>query len=133
MLRSSLMLVAAVAVVFGAVAPAAAVKPFLDEFVDMYADGTDETFTELVKKEAKCWVCHQGKKKGNRNPYGEALGELLSKKDSKNKEKIVAALEKVADEKSNPDDPDSPTFGELIEEGKLPGGDLETVKAEPAE
>ena len=41
-------------------------------------------------------------------------------KNEKDKEKILEALDKVAKEKSNPDDASSPTFGELIKSGKLP-------------
>ena len=129
MLRSLLALVVA----FGAVASAVAFPPFQKQFLIKYADGTDEAYTKLAKDDAKCFVCHQGKKRKNRNPYGEALAELIGKKDQKDTDKIVAALEEVAKKPSNPEDPDSPTFGELIEEGKLPGGDLDAVKAEPAE
>ncbi len=129
MLRSLLALMIAL----GVVAPAAAFPEFQKQFIAKYADGTDEAYTELVKKEAKCWVCHQGKKKEPRNPYGEALEEFLGKKDKKNVEKIVTALEEVAKKSSNPEDPAAPTFGELIEEGKLPGGELDALKAEPAE
>lgn len=129
MLRSLLALMVAL----GVVAPAAAFPDFQKQFFAKYADGTDEAFTDLCKKEAKCFICHQGKKKKNRNPYGQALHEHLGKKDKKDVEKILAALDTVAEQSSNPDDPDAPTFGELIAEGKLPGGDLDTAKEEPAE
>ena len=42
--------------------------------------------------------------------------------DAKNVEKIKKALEEVAALSSDPSKPDAPTFGKLIEEGKLPGG-----------
>ncbi|QDT67746.1 hypothetical protein MalM25_06490 [Planctomycetes bacterium MalM25] len=126
MLRSLLAL--AVAACFAT--PSLAIKQFQDQYFEKYADGSDEGFSELAK-EAKCYNCHQGKKKKNRNAYGQALAEHLSKKDKKDVEKIVAALEKVAEESSNADDPDAPTFGELIAEGKLPGGTLEESKEEP--
>ncbi|QDV72625.1 hypothetical protein [Botrimarina mediterranea] len=122
----------ALMVVAGVIAPAVAFPPFQKQFLAKYADGTDEAFTKLAKGDAKCFVCHQGKSKKNRNPYGQALAELIGKKDQKDTDKIVAALEEVAKKPSNPKDSKSPTFGELIEEGKLPGGDLDAVKAEPA-
>ncbi|TWT99426.1 hypothetical protein Pla108_03640 [Botrimarina colliarenosi] len=128
MLRSLLALVVAL----GIVAPAAAFPDFQKQFIAKYADGTNEAFTADVK-DAKCWVCHQGKKKDNRNAYGEALHEYLGKKDRKDIEKIVESLDKVAAQSSNPDDPEAPTFGELIAEGKLPGGSLEEAKQEPTE
>jgi hypothetical protein len=127
MLRSLLALMIA----FGVVASAVAFPPFQKQFLAKYADGTDEAFTKLAKDDAKCLVCHQGKNKKNRNPYGAALAEFIGKKDQKDTDKIIAALEKVAEQSSNPEDSEAPTFGELIEEGKLPGGDLDAVKADP--
>jgi mono/diheme cytochrome c family protein len=75
---------------------------------------------------AKCLVCHGKNDKGVedkkvRNHYGAAIGKLVGK-NQKDKEKIAAALEEVAKEKSHPDKPNAPTFGQLIKEGKLPGG-----------
>ncbi len=71
---------------------------------------------------AKCNVCHAGSSKKDRNAYGNALADLLDKKeDAKNPEKIRQALEKVAGMPSDPAKADSPTFGALIEQGKLPG------------
>lgn len=128
MLRSLLALVVA----FGAVASAVAFPPFQKQFLVKYADGTDEAYTKLAKDDAKCLVCHQGKNRKNRNAYGQALAELIGKKDQKDVDKIVAALEEVAKKSSNPEDSKALTFGELIEEGKLPGGELDAVKAEPA-
>ncbi len=110
------------------VEPARAIAPFKKEFEAKYVkkDPTtpEEQALAAAVKEAKCNVCHVGKKKKDRNAYGEALSELLDKKaDAKDLAKIQEALDKVADMKSNPDDPNSPTFGELIKQGKLPGGD----------
>lgn len=112
--------------------PAAAFPDFQKQFLLKYADGGDAAFTDLAK-EAKCFVCHQGKKKENRNPYGQALRAHIGKKDRKDVEKIIAALETVAAQSSDPDDETAPTFGELIAGGALPGGDLEACKAEPAD
>jgi hypothetical protein len=39
-----------------------------------------------------------------------------------NKDKIGEALDKAAQLKSKPGDSSSPTFGDLIKAGKLPGG-----------
>lgn len=110
-----------------------AVAPFKKEFEAKYVKADPSTPEEKALAaavgQAKCNVCHVGKKKKDRNAYGEALSVLLDKKkDMKDKAKIQAALDKVAAMKSNPDDPGSPTFGELIEQGKLPGGE-ETAQA----
>ncbi len=100
-------------------------KAFRDQFVTVYVkpdsgDPKDNAFAEAVEK-AKCNICHVGKVKKNRNDYGKALGEILSRKtDTENKEKILAALKKVEAKQVNPKDDKSPTFGDLIRAGKLP-------------
>jgi hypothetical protein len=105
---------------------ASADKAFRDEFVATYvkADSSepkDKAFATAVEK-AKCNICHVGKVKKNRNGYGKALGELLSRKtDTEDKEKIQAALKKIEVKHSDPKDEKSPTFGELLKAGKLPG------------
>lgn len=100
---------------------ASAVKPFFIEFKEKYTNpsGNDEDkeFAAEVEK-AQCFVCHVGKSRKNRNSYGMAMSKYIKKADQKDKEKITAALDKAAEEKS----PDGKTFGELIKEHKLPGG-----------
>lgn len=109
--------------------PAAAFKQFQDEWMKLYVeDSSNEDFVAAAK-EAKCYLCHQGKKKSNHNPYGEHLVERLSKKDKKDVEKIVNAIKEVGELES--DGEGSPTYAELIAEGKLPGGTLEEAKEEP--
>jgi hypothetical protein len=115
---------------------ARAIPPFFKEFQAKYvkADATDEkdkAFAALVAQTAKCNLCHMGTDKKTRNAYGQKLSELLKKdnfkaarlKDEadKCKAEIHAALDAVAAMKSG--DENSPTFGALIAEGKLPGGD----------
>lgn len=104
-----------------------AIAPFKKQFEEKYVKKDPQTPEEkalaAAVTEAKCNVCHVGKSKKNRNNYGEALNVLLDKKaDMKDTAKIQAALDTVAEQKSNPTDPNSPTFGELIKQGKLPGG-----------
>lgn len=104
---------------------AAADKAFFDQFVATYVkadsdDAKDKAFAAAVDK-VKCNVCHEGKLKKNRNEYGKALGQLLSRKnDTENKEKIIAALKKVEAKHVDPNDEKSPTFGDRIKAGKLP-------------
>lgn len=103
------------------------------EFYALYTKGSDadKDFRKLARK-AKCNICHQGKKeRTNYNRYGDALTAHLTEEDRKDKPKIIAALESVAKQPSDPDDPESPTFGELIAAGELPGGSLEDSKREP--
>jgi cytochrome c553 len=122
-------------VVLGLGANAAQAVPAFDkEFKAMYvkkdsSDPAEKAFAEAAAK-AKCLVCHgknaDGKEdKKVRNAYGEALDKLLDKKaDIKNKEKIVKSLEEFGKMHSDPDDDISTTFGDLIKEGKLPGGEI---------
>ena len=101
-----------------------AVDAFKKSFDAMYvkkepATDAEKSLAAAVEK-AKCNVCHVGKTKKVRNDYGKAVGALVTKKDAKDAAKIEDALKKVAGEKSKPDDASSPTFGELISQGKLP-------------
>ena len=91
---------------------------------------TTEKYDKLIKKQAKCFVCHQGKKKKNHNDYGELLEDLIKEKE-KDKEKITKAIQKVGKMHSDPKDKKSPTYDELIAKGKLPGGKLADLKKEP--
>lgn len=118
------------AVALGLVArPALAIPQFFNEFKALYADpeGSDEqkelakTIEDIKPAALRCNVCHEGKDKKKKNAYGQALGELLDKKEDKdNKEKIKEAIEKVGEMKVDPDDEKSPTYGEVLKEGKLP-------------
>ena len=82
-------------------------------------------------KSAKCGVCHTdpAKDKKVRNTYGRAISKLIpadtdKKALKKNPDGIQKLLDKAAAEKSDAKDPASPTFGDLIKEGKLPGKDV---------
>ncbi|MFM8633595.1 MAG: hypothetical protein ACKOEX_02100 [Planctomycetia bacterium] len=127
MFRSSFAVVvgAMVAIVAGvSSSPAYAIKQFDEAFKELYVKEGSPLAAEVEK--AKCNVCHVGKNKKDRNAYGTALVELLDKKEDKdNKEKIRKALETVAAMPSDPKDAGSPTFGDLIKDGKLPGGPVE--------
>jgi hypothetical protein len=131
--RLALTLSLVVVAVLATTRPAHAIPQFQKEFVILYVgDDKDSDFGKLVKQ-AGCFTCHQGKLRKNHNPYGEHLDELLDKKtDMKNPEKIVEALKKVEAMHSVAGDDKSPTYGELIKQGQLPGGSLEDVKKEPA-
>jgi hypothetical protein len=107
-----------------------AIIPFYNEFRAVYVqENKDKEFVKSVT-DAKCHICHVGKKRTDRNVYGEQLAKLLDKtKDKANKKKIREALEKVAAMPSDPKNEESPTFGELIHAGDLPGGAVQ--KDEP--
>lgn len=123
-----LVLCAAVAAAFST-RPACAVKPFLEQFKALYVkphttDHTMQIFNAAVEKK-ECNLCHLAKPKKGFNAYGTQFQKLLSaKSDAQNPRKIRAAMTKVAKMKSNPDDPDSATFGERLRQGKLPVGEI---------
>lgn len=122
--RVAMVVGAGVALVVGfSSSPAFAIKEFFDEFKAVYVkpDSSDANEKALAAEveTAKCNVCHAGSSKKERNPYGNALADLLDKKeDKKDTAKIRGALEKVA---AMPSGDGKPTFGELIKQGKLPG------------
>ena len=106
-------------------------KAFIKEYV---ASNPDNKEWAAEVKKAGCWVCHQGKNRKHRNAYGAHLAELVDmKKDGKDEAKLIAALQSVAAMHSVEGDDKSPTYGDLIKEGKLPGGSLEDAKQEPAD
>ncbi|MFN9367623.1 MAG: hypothetical protein ACK6CT_02490 [Planctomycetia bacterium] len=118
--RNAVLLAAVMAGAFAASQrPALAHKEFLEEFKKVYAPKDDTPFAKEVET-AKCNVCHAGTSKKERNAYGEALDKLLTKEDKKNPDKIRKAFDEVGALPSDPAMKDSPTFGKLLEEGKLP-------------
>jgi mono/diheme cytochrome c family protein len=128
--RNSIAVVAGLVVACGtgmSARPAYAIKQFFEEFKAVYVkpDSSDANEKALVAEveAAKCNVCHMPASKKERNAYGEALAKLLDKKeDAKNVEKIRKALEEVAAMSSDAAKADAPKFGDLIKQGKLPGG-----------
>jgi len=127
-------LIAVASIVFVSVLStrAPAIIQFHKEFVATYVDKHENKEFVKTAKEARCYICHVGKKRTNRNEYGKQLSELLDKtKDKANKKKIHEALTKVAQMHSDPKDEKSPTFGDLIQSGKLPGGEVQ--KEDPKE
>lgn len=84
-------------------------KGFKAEYAKKY-EGTDVKLT--------CAVCHPGKNKKERNNYGAAFGKALGAKKVTDAKKVVEALTKAGKEKSATD---GKTFGDLINDGKLPG------------
>ena len=77
-----------------------AIKPFSDEFTAKYVKKErnkkkDQDFAKLVE-ETKCLVCHMGKSKKDRNPYGVELAKHARQQDRQGQQgKIHSALAKV--------------------------------------
>jgi hypothetical protein len=99
---------------------AQAFPQFKTEFDAKYMKAGTPIFNALEGK-SNCNVCHAGKaSKKNRNAYGLALSQYVTKDDKMNKEKIQSALAAVEKMPSVPGQTNAPTFGQLIAEGKLP-------------
>jgi hypothetical protein len=122
-----------VPVLFAFVSPAAAIKPFYDEFKKDYLDNLkDKKFAETVDKGAdKCFICHQGKSKKNRNAFGKEVSKLLTKKDAKDTAKMDKAFKAVLAMHVDPKDKKSETYLDRLNKGEWPGGKLEDLKKEP--
>lgn len=133
MRKLALVMFLALVAVIASARPAHAILQFQREWVNLYVgDDKDSDFAKQVKQ-AGCFVCHQGKLRKHHNPYGIHLVDLLDKKaDMKNPEKIIEAIKKVEAMHSVAGDDKSPTYGDLIKKGELPGGSLEEAKKEPA-
>ncbi len=86
--------------------PAFAIKEFSDQWTKTYVETSTNDGFKAAVKEAKCNVCHQGKDKKTRNPYGVEVGKLLKAKElkplmateaDKVKATMEAAFKKVAE------------------------------------
>jgi cytochrome c2 len=128
-------LAAAMFVALGLQRPALAIPQFYNVYKAEYLDNhPDKKYAEAVNKASdKCFVCHQGKKsKKNHNVFGEHLvGVLDRKKDSRDTEKIAAAIKKVVEMHVDPKDDKSETYLDRIKASKWPGGELDELKKEP--
>jgi hypothetical protein len=105
-----------------------AIKEYKSQFEAKYlkSGGSDMQNGALKKSFEKtpCAVCHVGEKKKQLNAYGQAFRKAFDRKAGKrNAENIQAAFEKVESQRSRPGDPESPTFGEVLKQGKMPAGD----------
>ena len=118
--------------------PAFAIKQLKDAFVANYAgEKANEEFKKLVT-EASCNVCHVDKenKKKVRNPYGEALHEVLEKDEfpvkdfgkdpEKYAERLKELMKKVEAAESGYEE--HKTFADRMKANLLPGGNTKGKK-----
>ncbi len=117
---------------------AAAQPPFKKLFDERYFPNMGDTAMKTAYGTSSCNFCHIGgtDDRKHHNEYGKALKKLLTKKDADDltfkaekampeifkvaQAKVRKALETVEKDPSDPNDKKSPTFGDLLKEGKLP-------------
>lgn len=98
-------------------------KVFEKKYVGDASNPTQQKIAAAIKDVKKCFVCHDPRKidgkvsKKNRNEYGKALSEFLTKTDKKDLAKIEKALETVSSKKAADS---KTTFGDKLKAGELP-------------
>jgi hypothetical protein len=105
---------------------AVAVIPFSKEWTAKYVDGNANKEFVAAARAAKCNVCHKGLTKKEHNEYGLALKKHITKKGYEAlKDKPADAVKYIQDgldSAAKEKNAAGKTFGEVIKEGKLPGG-----------
>lgn len=84
-----------------------------------YLKAFKEKYEKVAEQAKDCGVCHGGEKGKDKKQLSDYATELKTALDAKNvreAEKINAALDKVADKKCA----DDKTYGDLLNDGKLP-------------
>ena len=71
-----------------------------------------------------CTVCHLARLGGPRNEYGNAVNSLLTIRDREDPARQREVGRRLQDILANPSLPDSPTFGELFQQGRFPANSL---------
>jgi len=129
-----LLIVASLLIAITVARPASAILPFYNGLKNDYLDKLDDKkFAEEVNKASnRCFMCHQGKNRKNRNVMGEEVAKLLDKKkDAKDAEKISASIKKVLEMHVDPKDDKSETYLDRLKASKWPAGELDDLKKEP--
>jgi hypothetical protein len=105
-------------------------KAFAAKYAKADSTNAEEKAFAAAVTSAKCGVCHEGESKKNRNAFGKQVAEIIKPKDApadwkgeKDPKKIEEAFDKAIAAHIDAKDPKSPTFGDLIKAGKLPGGE----------
>ncbi len=71
-----------------------------------------------------CSVCHLARFGGPRNEYGNAVNTLLTLRDREDPVRQREVGRRMKDILANPSLPNSPTFGELFQQGRFPASSL---------
>jgi len=86
----------------------------------LYLKSFSEQYSKVAERasELKCGVCHgdSGKNKKKLSDYGKALAEALGKKNEKEKENVIKALDEVGKKDAG----DGKTYKDLLDAGTLP-------------
>jgi hypothetical protein len=109
------------------VGSAQARPPYPAIFKEVY-EGNGAAIKDAITGDKKCNVCHEGTDKKMRNEFGKALSKHFGKDDftklKGDKEALAAGLKEAFKKVEKDKNSDGKTFGELLKDGKLPGGAL---------
>jgi hypothetical protein len=115
-----------VAVCCAATRPAGAIEEFFAELEAKYVKRDSQKSSDVALAvaidQARCTICHPGDDTHTLSPYGSHLNWRVNKSDKEKKNKIQAALTEIGAIRSDPRDPQSPTYDELFRRGELPPG-----------
>ena len=90
---------------------------YFNRFRERYGEAIPDIAT------LQCAICHGGVNGADRkirSAYAMALEEQIGMKNCTDDATIDAALQAMEAVESEPDNPDGPTYGELLAEGNLP-------------
>jgi len=82
--------------------------------------------TQKIRLHATCSVCHLAKWGGPRNEYGSVINTLLTLSDREDPVRQRDAGRRMMDIPASPLLADSPTFGELFQQGRFSARSIET-------
>lgn len=82
------------------------------------------SLSRTVQLYGTCSACHLARYGGPRNEFGNAVNTLLTRRDREDPVRQREVGRRMIDLVANPSIPNSPTFGELIQQGRFPASSL---------
>ncbi len=80
--------------------------------------------SQKIHRHGTCSVCHLARFGGPRNEFGNAVNTLLTLRDREDPVRQREVGRRMKDILANPSLPNSPTFGELFQQGRFPANSL---------
>lgn len=83
-----------------------------------------QTLSLKIHRYGTCSACHLARFGGPRNEFGAAVNTLLTLRDREDPVRQREVGRRLLDVSADPSLPDSPTFGQRLQQGRLPGSSL---------